>query len=297
MKYTKPPLTFEDQAAQLISRGLITDSTTLVNTLQNINYYRLSGYLYPFRQPDDTYKSGTTLELILERYEFDRRLRLIILDAIEYIENAVRTDLTYHFSHHYGAFDYTNSINFPHVTPTDHQAFLERIKQESDRSQEVFVKHFRNKYGDSHNYLPLWMVVEIMSMGSLLTFYRGVDKNIKRIVSNKYNMPYVVFHSWLRSLNGIRNMCAHHARIWNRVLGYPPMIPRKRKHPEWHEPINIQGDRIFTILTIIQYLLKYIAPGSKWKECLIDLLHDYPNIPQRSMGLPDNWLDCPIWDC
>jgi len=296
LKYTKPPLTFEQQADQLINRGLIADSSTLIHTLQNINYYRLSGYLYPFRQPDDTYKPGTTLDLILQRYEFDRKLRLIILDAIEYIENAIRTDIAYQFSHKYGAFEYKESKNFPHILTDAHYQLVERIRTESKRSQEGFVKHFIKKYGDNHNDLPLWMVVEIMSMGTLLTFFKGIDANLKRMVSNKYNTTDVVFHSWLRSLNGIRNMCAHHARIWNRTLGYSPKIPRERKNPEWHNPVQVQGIKIFTILTIIQYLLKYVAPDSNWKICLYDLLAEYPDIPRRSMGFPDNWLDCPIWD-
>ncbi len=141
------------------------------------------------------------------------------------------------------------------------------------------------------------MAVEIMSMGTLLTFFKGVDADLKRNVSNKYKTADVVFHSWLRSLNGVRNICAHHSRIWNRTLGCPPKIPRVRKNPIWHTPVQVQGDKIFTILTIIQYLLKTIAPDSGWKRCLQGFFGAYPEIPKRSMGFPDKWLECPIWKC
>ena len=79
MKYTKPPLTFEQQADLLISRGLIADKSTLITRLKSVSYYRMSGYLYPFRNPNDTFKPGTTLDRIWQRYTFDRQLRLSVL--------------------------------------------------------------------------------------------------------------------------------------------------------------------------------------------------------------------------
>lgn len=72
MKYDKLPLSFEEQADRLIRRGLVVDKTLLVARLKNVNYYRLSGYLYPYRQPDDTFKPGTTFERAWRHHTFDR---------------------------------------------------------------------------------------------------------------------------------------------------------------------------------------------------------------------------------
>src|SRR6266508_2779501 len=100
MEYPKQALTFEQQADLLISRGLIADRNLLINRLRSVNYYRFSGYLYPFRNSDDTFHSGTTFEKVWRHYTFDRRLRVIVMDAIERVEVAVRTQTVYHFVHH-----------------------------------------------------------------------------------------------------------------------------------------------------------------------------------------------------
>jgi abortive infection bacteriophage resistance protein len=97
--YTKSALTFEEQADLLLARGLIGDRTELIDRLKAVSYYRLSGYLYPFRNlPTDKFVPGTDLATVWRRYNFDRRLRLVLLDAIERVEVAVRTRLVYHFS-------------------------------------------------------------------------------------------------------------------------------------------------------------------------------------------------------
>jgi abortive infection bacteriophage resistance protein len=76
LRYQKPSLSFEQQADLLISRGLIADRSFLVETLKRVSYYRLSGYLYPFRIEKDTFEPNTTFEKIWKIYRFDRKLRL-----------------------------------------------------------------------------------------------------------------------------------------------------------------------------------------------------------------------------
>jgi len=90
MDYLKEPLSFEEQADQLLKRGLIADRDVLIKRLSSVNYYRLSGYLYPFRQfESDHYLEGTRLDVVWGRYCFDRRLRVLFLDAIEWVEVAI----------------------------------------------------------------------------------------------------------------------------------------------------------------------------------------------------------------
>jgi len=83
MKYTKHPLTYKDQADLLISRDLIADRDLLISYLSTVNYYRFSGYLHPYLNKDDSFRSGTTLDMVWRHYIFDRRLRLLVMDAIE----------------------------------------------------------------------------------------------------------------------------------------------------------------------------------------------------------------------
>ena len=107
VKYTKPALTYGQQAAQLISRGLLCDREELLRRLRSVSYYRLSGYWYPFRRLDDTFLEGTTLESVWRRYRFDRRLRLVVLDAIERVEICIRTELVYLLAHTQGPFGFS----------------------------------------------------------------------------------------------------------------------------------------------------------------------------------------------
>ena len=295
MEYKKPPLTFEDQASLIISRGLRADRAELINRLKSVNYYRLSGYWHPFLDAQNNFKDNTTLEKIWRRYTFDRQLRLLILDAIERLEVAIRTNLAYYHSHTHGPFGYTEHKNLPNITHIDHCNLINKISKAKESSHEIFVKHFNNKYGDRHSFLPIWSAAEIMTFGMKLTMYRGCDTKIQKMISAEYGIPAKVFLSWLVAINTIRNVCAHHGRIRDRILSYRPMIPRSNKFPEWHTPATIIQDRIFSVLTILKYMMTIIAPQSKWRKRAIDLIEEYPEIPILSMGMPDNWKEYAIW--
>jgi abortive infection bacteriophage resistance protein len=295
MKYSKPPLSFEAQADLLISRGLIADRLMLISRLKSASYYRLSGYLFPFRNPDDTYKPGTTFQRVWSYYAFDRQLRLLVLDAIERVEIAVRTNFVYAFAHQYGPFGYTLPENLPELEHPQHTDFLEKIGIERKRNREIFVKHFQNKYGDCHDHLPLWMASELMTFGMLLTFINGAGKSMRQRLGAIYGVSDDVLLSWMRAISGVRNICAHHGRLWNRELGYQPFIPKKHKHLEWHIPVEVQSNRVFGVLTVLKFFLKQVAPQSHWQIRLEDLLKRYPDVPRRPMGFAENWKECPIW--
>lgn len=301
MNYTKLPLSFEDQADRLIERGLIADRDVLIKRLSSVSYYRLSGYLYPFRKPgSDDYLPDTCLQVVWARYCFDRRLRVLFLDAIERVEVAIRTQLTYHFSHAHGAFGHCDEHNFPNLKIADYIDWRESLLIETNRSKEAFKKHFFKKYGETHRNLPVWMASELMSMGSLLTLLKGVDGGIGTKVSAHFEMADELLLSWLRSLYAARNICAHHSRLWNRVLGYAPSLPSKNKYPNWHQADAdgtkiLRNDRIGILLMICHAFLSQISPTSRWRERVEQLFTEYPEIPVKDMGLPEDWKSHPLW--
>jgi len=298
MKYPKPALSFDAQADLLLKRGLIADRNELIKKLEAVSYYRLSAYWYTFRvigDPDDKLKPGTTLDTVWRRYTFDRQLRLLVIDAIERVEVAIRSQTVTQHALKYGPFGYLDRNNLPGMSPDVHRKFLEKIRDESTRSREDFVSHYFKKYSSETN-LPIWMACELLTFGGVLTLFTHVEQSIKQAVAAQYGVPDVVLESWLISLNFIRNLCAHHARLWNRGLtNKKPMIPRPNKRPEWHSPVPITDDRLFGILTILCFLLKSVAPKSRWKERFKKLLIDYKDIPLRFMGFPDDWEKSPLW--
>ncbi len=296
MKFAKPPLTLEQQADRLLSRGMTGDRDLIIARLQSVSYYRVSGYWFPFRNADDSFKPDTSFDTVWNRYVFDRRLRLLVMDAIERIEVAVRSQLAHHHSLHYGPFAYvTDHGTLPKLKIEEHQGFLAHIKEETDRSHERFAKHFRKKYGDCHEYLPIWMAAEVMTFRSVLTFFKGAHRKEKRPVADAFGLPDAVFGSWLLALHTIRNICAHHGRLWNRELGVKPMIPLAADYPDWHRPVVVHNNRVFVVLSMCHWCLKRIAPQSRWADRLDGLFNSFPDIPLRDMGFPANWEECPIW--
>ena len=127
MKYSKPPLTIDEQVELLLKRGMDGNPDVMAQRLTAVNYYRLSGYWHTFRNPDDTFKPGTTFDLVWNTYVFDRHLRLLVMDAIERIEIAVRSLMAYHHAHEHGAFAYAlDPKSLPKLSPDAYQDFLDR---------------------------------------------------------------------------------------------------------------------------------------------------------------------------
>ncbi|NCB00882.1 MAG: CAAX protease [Spirochaetia bacterium] len=296
MKYDKPVLTVEEQAKLLISRGLIATEQEIIEKLTYISYYRFSSYLYPFRECEkDVFKSGTTFEMVWQQYTFDRKLRLLVFNAIELIEIALRTRITNHFCLQYGSFAYLERNYFPKFSPEDFQTWTDEVCEEISKSKDYAVTHFEEKYGDSHDGPPLWIAAEFMTFGKIVTLCRKIDRDLMGMLAKDFHVVDAVFSSWLLTLNETRNVCAHHSRLWNRILKIKPKLPNKNKYSEWHTPIEITNNKMFSVLTIINYVLMQIAPEYSWRTRLNNLLVEYPSIPIERMGFPENWEQSPLW--
>ncbi len=297
LKFTKPPLTFEDQVKLLLSRGMNGDPETMEQRLSTINYYRLSGYWFHRLDGNNRFRPDTHFNDVWLRYVFDRKLRLLLMDAVERIEVTVRTLLSYHFAHAHGPFAYAlDHGTLPGLPAFRRQELLSRIANEVDRSKrEQFVKHFRQKYGGDHKDLPIWMATEVMSFGSVISVLQACSNVVKKKVARSFDVSAPVMVSWLWSLNEVRNICAHHGRLWNRPLGNKPLIPFMKHHPEWHQPGPPDNRRIFCVLTVCAHCLARISPGTTWPHRLRKLLNEYERIPRRNMGFTERWLESPLW--
>lgn len=303
MKYDKRPLSLESQADRLLNRGLVADRDELITRLRAVNYYRLSGYLHPYRvldgdgNPTDGYEPETTLHEVWRRYNFDRRLRIILLDAIERIEVAVRTRLVFHFAHRNGAFGHLDPLNLPGFkTVAEYMEWRTALVEETRRARkEKFVEHFNKKYGDHHKELPLWMLCELMSFGSMLRFANAMGPDLKKAVAGEYGMPDQQFASWLKAIGVVRNTCAHHSRVWNRVFGVAPNSPNKNKFPDWHTEPKLPNVRVGYVLAVCHFWLGKISSTTQWRERLFGLFDEYPDMPPAKMGLPENWREHPLF--
>ncbi len=289
--YTKTALTFKDQISRLKSRGLtIEDEPNALHYLTHINYYRLSAYMYPFLEDKEhhIFKKGVTFQNILNVYNFDRELRLLILDAIERIEISLRTNIIYVLSHKHGPFWVSN--NGLYFNQNYFQEHIKRLKEEIGRSDEKFIEHYFSKY--SEEIPPAWISMEIASFGLLSLLFKNLKsfKDMKEI-AQRYGLNRIVFESWFHSLVYIRNVCAHHSRLWNRELGIRPNIPKSIGGIWLNKSDELRNDRVFIIIAIIIYFLEIINTSSSFKLGLHKLFEKYSMIDLAPMGFPKDWKD------
>ena len=296
MEYAKPFLTFDEQADLLMDeRGLVANREGLIEHLQDAGYYRLSGYWHIYKQDDGKFREGTTFAKVWDLYTFDRQFRLVVFDAIERVEIYFRTQLAYELARTTGPFGFKERTNLPNLDQDRYRKFIKRCKEAFDRSREPFAIHFREKYGDAHDLPPYWMLVNLMDFGMTLTLYKGAPNDIRKRISASVGVAPAVLDSWLVCLNTIRNIAAHHGRLWNRRIGTQPSIPRAKNDERWHVPYQVCPDRIFGTLTILSYLLEVIAPDTKWRERLFVLLKTRSENELRMMGFLGGWKECPFW--
>lgn len=301
--YNKPPLSITDQAQLLLNRGLIcSDIPRLESYLNSIGYYRLSAYWLPFEQPsangsrNHQFNPNTDFDAILDLYIFDRKLRLLFMEAIERIEVALRARwagvLALQASDSHA---YINPVHF--VCSRQHIKSLAKFERNYDKSREVFITHYKNNYR-MPQLPPVWAVVETMTLGELSIWYSNTKTSPAKVsVAKSFNMPTVeiaekVFHA----LTPVRNTCAHHSRLWNRRFTMSlPHIKRYGASLIPPDSINQQNHYLYNYLVITIVLMETINPKSSWKSRLIDLLNTVSPHSHAAMGFPLDWRNRPAW--
>lgn len=291
--FTKPATTYAEQVAKLQQRGmLITDPDKAAFYLQHLNYYRLAAYWLPFEADHGThtFQPGSQFDDVLNLYIFDRELRLLVLDAIERIEVSVRSQWAYQMAHLHGphahldpalAKDWTNWVSDSH-----------QLMGEVERSKENFIEHLTQTYSDALP--PLWAVCEIMSLGLLSRQYKNLKPMAtRRAIASQYSLDQQVFESWLHHLTFVRNVCAHHNRLWNREFTITPQHPRSK-------PRSLRGEfvggsrKLYNTLVILTHFMDTIAPGHHWRQRLKKLLTQHA-ICVQAMDFPADWEQRAIW--
>lgn len=295
MHFTKPPKTFQEQLGLLESRGMvIADRESANHYLKHLNYYRLRGYWLPREANPQShqFKPGTTFEDVLNLYIFDRELRLLVIDAIERIEVSLRTQWAYNLAHQHGAHAYLDS----QLSKNRHwhESNLASLNKELERSDEVFVGHYKDTYTHP-NTPPIWAVCEVMSLGLLSRWYKSLrPSDTRAAIARTYQLSDKVLESFIEHLAYIRNVCAHHSRLWNRRMTKTMELPRT-KPQELHQNFNPEQDRkLYNTLVMIAYFMDLISPNHHWKTRLKALIGNH-TIDTKAMGFPTGWQALPVW--
>lgn len=285
MEYNKPALNVKKQIELLKFRNLIVEDYTYAELiLSNITYYRLSSYM-KFFQINDEFKANTTFEKIIDLYNFDKELRSLIFENIRLVEISLRTKICLHMCTNYGTHWFNNEDNFKNEK--SYLTTLDILNNEKALQKDTFIKYYTNKYSEP-KMPPFWMFTEVLSMGDLSKILDSLNfKDLKQISRNLtpdyYTAP--VLTNWIHVLATIRNICAHHSRLWNRELKIK--FSRPQKIVQW-DLNKVILDKVYAVCFVLSILLKH-HPCSNFDEDLISLLKKHPNIDITCMGFPDNW--------
>lgn len=302
--YTKPALSYAEQLQQLKNRGLIIeDDEKALHLLENISYYRLSGYLYPMLaipKTDHRFKPESSFSNVFNLYCFDRELRKMILGELEKIEIAIRAKMIYELSHNHGSFWYTKSELFK--SNSQFEFIYSNIEEEYRRSDEQFIVDFRNKYSDPMP--PSWMMLELTSFGTLSKLYKNLKGSYeRRVIAHYFGLDDTTFESWMHSIVYVRNICAHHSRLWSRTMRITPRIPANPLNTFLDHTINYNqstslpknNNRTYFLFSMLIYWLDIINKKHKFKNKLFNLLDKYPMVDVKAMGFPDDWKTELLW--
>ena len=289
-----PTTSIGDQVSLLQQRGMsIPDPTEAERFLSNVNYYRLRGYLEPFvdqtkKDPLRPFQAGTTLDIVVERYFFDTRLRALLIEAFNYIEISLRTQWTYHLSHTHGGGEYA------HLNPK----FFSQIHSDNLATlQEDYDKRGKYVHPYDFNSCPIWAISEVMSFGQLSRWYGSTISPVRRLVADHYELHQRMLRSLLPHLAPVRNLCAHHERLWDRVFATKFSLPSRMGTFPSPETFFNETDtgKLYNTLVMIAYLTIVITGNTDWPRNLVALMNQYPNVPQSRMGFIENWQTLEIW--
>ena len=239
----------EDQVDSLQQCGMqIPDRESALHFIGNIGIGLLREYLPPF-EDEGRFRAGARFDEVMNLYNFDRKLRLLIMDAAGVVEVSARAQMLF-----CGAL--------------------------SD------WKDVRKK----------------MTMGNLSRHYRDTPRILRRQIANHYGISDVILASFLHHLTTVRNLCAHHRRLWNHHfdiwmrLPRPPRFPAAMPRPQPFFHFNVDArEKIYKTLVILVYLTELISPSIGWRQRLQSLLTTHGDIRQSAMGFPPDWRNSPFW--
>lgn len=297
--FGKPALTTQQQLDLLVRRGMgVADPPRARHQLEHINYYRLRAYWLPFELPgavdgDHRFRDGIDLDTVIAIYDFDRRLRLLLMDAIERVEISLRARIANALTLSYGALAHEDPAHFS--DRDEWQRCRDELAKEYRRSRETFAEHYRRQYADLDS-PPLWVACEMMTLGHLSRWLKNIRvPRDRQAIADSYGLDEKVLVSFAHHLTIVRNHCAHHGRIWNRKLSMRMLIPTKKPQglPAAFNPA--QDRYIYNTLTMLAYLMHRISPDSEWTRRLKRLVTRTPEVSVTAMGFPADWERRSVW--
>ena len=257
--------TIDEQIDILNSRNVVIDDyDKAYNLLSKNNYYYLiNGYKNLFidsKTKEEKYINGTKLDELYALYEFDQNIKINFLKYLLLIENEIDTYIAYEFSKSYGHKNYLLPTNF--CNSNSKQFLIESFINDVDLEIGYQYKNCNEMiihYLDNYKYVPLWVLVRILSFGKISKFYSLMKPKEQNEISRKYNLRIHEFRIILHNLTLIRNVCAHDEKL------YDIKIKNRISSTIYHKKLKIDNKNgnyqyatrdLFSIIIILKLLLE-----------------------------------------
>lgn len=302
MRYTKPALSLAEQVAYLRDKRLVISDENYANRyLSTIGLFRLKSYAAPFYEKGTrVFRTGTSFEDLLALYVFDRKLRLLALDALDRIEIAVRSAISNVMSEQAGPHWFLDAENFS-------DRFVTRRGRDGRTAYEHLVQTIRyatrqdsrTGHPDCQKYHeifcepdvpPSWIVAEVLTMGTWSKLYPGIrEKRYRRQIAKRFEFRHDDFEGWIHELTNLRNHCAHHQRVWNRTLA-----PRAKNVANYTHR-GIEPHTPYAKFAMIYAFLCSFTNDSSWNRKFYDLVGECPVDIYAASKFPRQWERQPFW--
>ncbi len=245
--YPKPHATAAQRVSHLQSNGLhIPDLSAAAHSIDLIGYERLRIYCISRRDPNlanRPFISGTTYQDILDIYECDQHLREACFSAVGQFEILFRNAVSETLSQGHGTHPYDDVTAFG--DPTKHLETLQMFGNIYQYSKDPRAHHYRKTY-DTPLLPPIWTMKEFLTFGATARIFQRLSGPNKTAIAQKFNIPSdAVFLNWVECLVDLRNMCAHHDRLFNRTF---------QKQPQYFKRQNLPAARKNTLKAILECL-------------------------------------------
>ncbi len=285
----KKPTTYEEQLKILKSKGLIVeDEKFALKILKELNYYTFTGYLREFKIDEENYEQGTTFEKVYHIIEFDRKLRNILLFAIEPIELLLKSKISYHIAHKYGPLGYLKASNFENGKLQ--KMIVRNFNRNVNKNKRLnYVAHHINKYDGK---FPIWVAVNLFSFGMISNLYENFKEEDKVVIARTFNTYPDQLESFINCIVSLRNVVAHYMRLYNTNLNKTPLMCTKN-----HKEYKITN-KVFDVI----YIMKFLSLNKQdWNENVVDslkkLFEEYKKyINYDRIGFPEHWYSLLVYN-
>jgi abortive infection bacteriophage resistance protein len=281
----RPALSIREQVLLLKSRGLEFDSgdePEIEAFLLNVNYYRAAGYwrLF-FNSPNDAlsgFKIGTTFNQLRDLYLWDEKLRRLLVEGLGKYEIAFRARLAHIYCMHLSPTSYQEPESHAEVfrkaksgMVSARKGLLDAVKRDLENTSDPAIIRFCK----ANQTPPLWVSIEVFSMGTLSKMYAVALDDIRFKLSKSLRLPSPEFaESLFHSLTVFRNHLAHHGRIWHWTPTYPPQVINILKV---EQDRSIYDRTPWGLIVSLIHQIDWIDDTSEWSSRLLDHINSNPN--------------------